>query len=687
MKKGTKLITLLLSACLTLGMITPINAAPKWNPTAPEGSVLISKADDRTYGYNYGAASYFNQNNNNWQKAFDGKIATYYDTAEELSTKPEGNVGVSLNRAFHLTQIDIFPRADGWTRLGGMQVQGTVDGDEWVTLYEFPSDEDYSVKQYTVKASQFKSDYRDYKFRQFRVCNLKDHFNVAEVALFGDTVGNEYTPKKVPLTEVPEGYIGIYTAKDLDNIRNITRDGGPVVEGNFILMNDIDISEYKNWKPINTFAGKFNGNWHKITGLTITQCDGWAAGLFGNILSSDSIVEKLTLENVNINIDLNTSKELYNIGSLAGFTKGKISYCSASGKINVINNNPETKNAVEVGCLVGAYSMNYPSSMQFNNIVSNVDVTCTKTNVDNEHYYIVGGVIGYVGTWASDDYMDNITNNGTVKFINNAGWGSYVGGISGFVSVPDGKLYINNCVNNGDVSITTNEKYAHYYVCGGILGRAELYNEDYGDIKYNSESVVEITNTHNKGKVESAYMAGGIIGDIRGYGNIENIIDKVNVIKCSNTGAVTSSSKIAEETFAGGIFGASKFGYEEHYKKNTLSVTDCYNSGIITATIPAGCGAYTSLDTTVTNFYNRGEFAGYYGIAVCELKPDQKVTATNCYGLNCGQKFCMEGKPTVTGSGLLSVESMKKQASFVGFDFNKVWQMGTAEYPHPVLRK
>ncbi len=68
------------------------------------------------------------------------------------------------------------------------------------------------------------------------------------------------------LTEVPEGYVGIYTEADFDLIRNDP-------DGNFILMEDIDLGG-KEHTPIgdylNPFDGKFNGNGHVISNFTIT---------------------------------------------------------------------------------------------------------------------------------------------------------------------------------------------------------------------------------------------------------------------------------------------------------------------------------------------------------------------------------------------------------------------------------
>lgn len=68
------------------------------------------------------------------------------------------------------------------------------------------------------------------------------------------------------LTEVPEGYVGIYSEADLDLIREDP-------DGNFILMADIDLGG-KEHTPIgdylNPFDGKFNGNGHVISNFTIT---------------------------------------------------------------------------------------------------------------------------------------------------------------------------------------------------------------------------------------------------------------------------------------------------------------------------------------------------------------------------------------------------------------------------------
>ena len=71
-------------------------------------------------------------------------------------------------------------------------------------------------------------------------------------------------------TEIPEGYIPIYTIADLAGINSDT-------SGKYILMNDIDMTEETSpggswdtghgWTPLDTFSGVFDGNGHRIIGM------------------------------------------------------------------------------------------------------------------------------------------------------------------------------------------------------------------------------------------------------------------------------------------------------------------------------------------------------------------------------------------------------------------------------------
>lgn len=58
------------------------------------------------------------------------------------------------------------------------------------------------------------------------------------------------------VTAVPDSYIGIYTVDDFDYLRNSST-------GQYILMNDIDMTDTKKWDGIN-FQGTFDGNNYEI---------------------------------------------------------------------------------------------------------------------------------------------------------------------------------------------------------------------------------------------------------------------------------------------------------------------------------------------------------------------------------------------------------------------------------------
>ena len=175
--------------------------------------------------------------------------------------------------------------------------------------------------------------------------------------------------------------IPLYSRKDLEAIAfNLG--------GNYILMNDIDLSG-SNWTPLGktnaeAFTGKFNGNGHKIIGMKLVSSEaGGSLGFFGAI--KRGIVYNLHFSNCT----LQTSHGGYN-GTLAGgLDNGYVSNCSVTngslidnttygfngwgggliGSINpgdasvvhcrVSNMNMETSyNAYNLGGLIGSLSFN-----------------------------------------------------------------------------------------------------------------------------------------------------------------------------------------------------------------------------------------------------------------------------------------------------------------------------------------
>ena len=146
----------------------------------------------------------------------------------------------------------------------------------------------------------------------------------------------------VNVSELP--YKEIRTIEDLYNIRND-------LAGNYILMNDIDLTEAtaeggdydyegRGWNPIGSndiyedreFSGIFNGNGYSIIGMRIdavTNPTGTPAtnygGLFTNVTGK---IKNLHMKNVNISHGLTYS------GAITAKNSGIITNCSVSGYVH-----------------------------------------------------------------------------------------------------------------------------------------------------------------------------------------------------------------------------------------------------------------------------------------------------------------------------------------------------------------
>jgi len=131
---------------------------------------------------------------------------------------------------------------------------------------------------------------------------------------------------------IPDGYVGIYTAKDLGNIRKN-------LSGKYVLMADIDLSTWGNWTPIGSsydtsFGGIFDGNWYTISNLTIkdtyTGNNEYIAGLFGYVLNGE--IRNLGMRDTDIEISAPNASIV--AGSIACCTNvTSIENCFNTGKI------------------------------------------------------------------------------------------------------------------------------------------------------------------------------------------------------------------------------------------------------------------------------------------------------------------------------------------------------------------
>lgn len=480
----------------------------------------------------------------------------------------------------------------------------------------------------------------------------------------------------VPVTQkdtVPYGYTGIYTAEDFNNIREN-------LSGQYILMNDIDLSLFQSWNPIGEnekeeFCGVLDGNGFSILNMNISynqitdsEFDSDVSiGLFGCI-GKNAEIKNLYIKNSEISVSDKRKED--SLGEL------------------------------KVGILVGSAMQ----AKEIKNCVVDGVINIYRTNIN----VIVGGIIGA----QKSSELSDLKNIARININESDCKNSYIGGISG-----NGFGNIKNVYNYGDISCTFN---TYIITVGGIIG------------EYSGSELVSGFNSGNIETYANSDIAkiGGIIG------NLDRSSALSKVYGCINMGNVTSyvtTSKGTEYNYTGGIIGQSKnyltsisnsanvgkiTAHLENNYKTTIPndaisnysyseakgigkgiITDCYNSGDIYSyskklTLPehaiacaGGISAYClgtgTLD--INNSYNVGKVLAYdenntyiidgiVGINYGNQKRDFNLK--NIYCLNeIESEFAIS----------LDRDSMAKQRSFDGFDFESIWSMGSGKYPYPIL--
>lgn len=113
------------------------------------------------------------------------------------------------------------------------------------------------------------------------------------------------------------------TVSDVEDLQNVGEDPN----GEYVLTEDIDASEIRNFPTIgsreNPFMGTFDGGGHNITGLTIDR--GGNTGLFA-ALGEDGVVSDVGLEDADVEGN-------GNVGGVAGFSRGEVVRSYVTGSV------------------------------------------------------------------------------------------------------------------------------------------------------------------------------------------------------------------------------------------------------------------------------------------------------------------------------------------------------------------
>lgn len=332
----------------------------------------------------------------------------------------------------------------------------------------------------------------------------------------------------LPFSAFAEGGSGTeekstYHITDVDSLNYIRTDPS----ANYILDNDIDLSQSGNWEPIGVFTGSLDGNGHKISNLSMSvnsPDDDYSGYGFIYATIDGASIKNLTLENVTIQIA--SSGNQTSVGGLVGRAiHSTIDNCSVSGTIEVL----ASGSTLYLGGIVG-----YSESATISNCINRAFISAL---AEYDVYTLCcGGIVGY------DPYGNRFIDCDNFGKVTGIGRSSiWVGGIAGRGG------FAQRCRNYAPVYGQSNEDA---YTVAGISGLGFAENcVNYGSVTGYS-------------RVKFGGHAAGIAGADSGYA-----LYSYNA--CSN---ISSTYGDNNETSTGYRIGASYNGNNSCYSLDTTLI-------------------------------------------------------------------------------------------------------------------
>lgn len=524
-------------------------------------------------------------------------------------------------------------------------------------------------------------------------------------------------PPFVPVTQVPAGCTGIYTASDMYNMRTN-------LSGCFIVMNPIDLSSYPNWTPVGKdkfelrFKGTFDGQMYPITNLkinapTVSDED---YGLFGRVhgatfknvvIESPEIVATSYIGALFGEGDLVTVQNIHATGgtitasgsSGAGGIVGKV----WEGTIDNAHSSVTLTGSTDLGVLAGSLTDTVLSNSHAEGVLtsstswhlgglvadtSGVEVNNSYSNVSvsgTQEY--IGGLIGYA---TDDTIVKNSFSKGDVE-----GYGETTGGLIGYAwrDVVIESSYSTGNVRGGDtVGGLVGWLYGRGVVKDSYTTGTVSGNWNIGGLIGFSDTDASIINSSSNATVTGSGNLGGLIGDMYQTTVVKSHADgDVIVTLDTNNGngpaggfvgdAYGYSSKpyyISESYSTGDVLGDSNAyvgGFAGQLDKVWLQ--DVYSHGNIDTSYPNASGAYSVggfagfvQNTYIKNIYAIGSVKG-----AGTSKGHMAYENGNYLKLSSYYDTQTSGK---TGNGSMlgrTTAQMKQKANYVNWDFDTIWQI------------
>ena len=264
-----------------------------------------------------------------------------------------------------------------------------------------------------------------------------------------------------------------------------------------------------------------------------------------------------------------------------------------------------------------------------------------------------GGIAGHIGGLDPS----NCINRGNVEGT------TYVGGIAGH-----GQEGLSECVNYGNI---TGENKV-----GGLYG--EVLTSDGIEHSGNFGTIIATGKYHDHGTDNG--IAGGIVGYAEQLDDLQY---------CFNMGAVSGGD------YVGGLVGFAYYITAWRMPIYEVGIYYCYNAGDLHSYedhkgsyVGGLIGAFDN-NCGISQSYNAGSVSGETESCHCGgIIGDARIVDTfvDCYQREEDPDTLKKYSNDDCRYGLLSSEEMKQESSYVGFDFDTVWKMGTDDYCFPIFK-
>ena len=250
-----------------------------------------------------------------------------------------------------------------------------------------------------------------------------------------------------------------------------------------------------------------------------------------------------------------------------------------------------------------------------------------------------GGIIGYADNNVTVTDCDNSGKIQATPAASTSGTINPYFAAGGIIGSGNGAITVDNCYNTGEIytSTSSSSNYSALICSGGILG--------------NIKGIICVTNSYNTGAISSSHATGSngkaYAGGISGYGG-----DTLSFSNCYNTGRITayiSSAQYSAHSYAGGISACGAGTYTGCHNEGYVSATSDGSSG---SAITGGISAFNSTGSAFTNCHNSGKLSSNSNavggiIGTAYVNDNANTTVTNCS--NTGEVYIHTSSSNGTG--------------------------------------